>query len=117
MTVERRYSNRHPVDFEVEIRYRRRRFPSGRALNLSQEGIFLETRNLTLPRGTMLDLEIRRWGREWLIPAIVVHGNSRGVGLMFREAQPDLYDLEVEAPTEPRKRYRTTRTPPSHAGL
>jgi len=117
MTVERRYSNRHPVDFEVEIRYRRRRFPSGRALNLSQEGIFLETRNLTLPRGTMLDLEIRRWGREWLIPAIVVHGNSRGVGLMFREVQAELFDLEVAALTEPTNPYRTHGRPPSHAGL
>jgi len=97
MPVERRYSKRIRVDYEVELGYRGRRLPNAKARNLSPEGIYIALDNLTLPSGTLLELEIRRWGREWFVPAIVVHGDSRGVGLMFREPQPVLYQNELQA--------------------
>ncbi len=102
MTVERRRSSRLPVDFEVIMRYRQRRFPVAQARNLSPEGMYVRTSNLTLPTGTMIEIELDRWGRHWLIPAIVVHGDSRGVGLMFRKPQPELYRYEMAAPATPR---------------
>ena len=110
MTVEQRYSNRQPVDFEVEIRYRRRRFPSAHARNISSQGMYVETNYITIPRGTLVDLEIRRWGREWSIPSIVVHGDSRGMGLMFREAQSELYEREIGALWDSMNRCRTPET-------
>ena len=92
------------MKFAVEIRYRGRRFSTAHAQNMSREGIYVQTCRLALPRGTMLELEFRRWGREWQTPAIVVHGDSRGFGLMFHETQSELYDYETGALVEPSAR-------------
>ncbi len=104
MSAERRYSARHPIDQPVYIRYRKRRFSCALASNLSNQGMFLEVRNLTLPTGTPIELEFDCLGTQWLIPAIVVHHNESGgpgsgrqasrgsgIGVMFRDAQPALY--------------------------
>jgi hypothetical protein len=91
MTVERRYSARHPIDLPVYIRYRKRRFIRAHACDLSNQGMFLEVRNLTLPDGTQIELELECLGKDWLIPSIVVHHRGAGIGVMFLEPQPDLY--------------------------
>lgn len=117
MTVERRYSDRLTVEFDVEIRYRGRRVPIAHARNISQDGMYVRINHLTLPRGNMLELQLRRWGREWLILAIVVHDDTRGVGLMFRETQSELYDYEIGALTESVARLSTPEAAPSRAGL
>jgi hypothetical protein len=91
MTVERRYRARHPIDLNVYIRYRKRRFICACARNLSDEGMFLEVQNLTLPSGTMVELELQCLGRDWLVPAIVVHHLGTGIGVMFREPQVELF--------------------------
>lgn len=104
MSVERRYSTRHPLDLQVYIRYRKRRFSCAHGSNLSDQGMFLDVRNLTLPTGTLIELELDCLGKKWLIPAIVIHhkesgrqGSGRqaiqasGIGVMFRSAQPELY--------------------------
>lgn len=57
----------------------------------------METTNLTLPTGTLVEIELNRWEREWRIPAIVVHADARGVGLVFRSALPELYQYETAA--------------------
>ena len=101
MTVERRLSVRHPVEFDVTMRYRQRRFPVARARDLSPDGIYLQTAKLTLPTGTLIEIELDRWGRQWLIPAMVVHGDAQGFGLMFRRPQPELYRYETAALTAP----------------
>jgi len=97
MFAERHRSASHQVELEVVLRYRQRRFPVARARDLSPEGIFVRTTNLTLPVGTLVDLELDRWGRRWLIPAVVIDGDRRGVELMFRTPQPELYRSETAA--------------------
>jgi hypothetical protein len=91
MTIERRYCARHPIDLPVSIRYRKRRFICARGCNLSDQGMFLEVRNLTLPTGVLVELELECLGTEWLIPAIVIHHRGSGIGVMFRDRQPVLY--------------------------
>lgn len=91
MAVERRYSARHRIHLPVYIRYRRRPFLSARARDLSVGGMFLDVQALTLPTGTMVELELSALGRSWLLPAIVIHGNQSGIGVMFREPQPALF--------------------------
>jgi hypothetical protein len=73
-----------------------------RARNLSPEGMYVETTKLTIPTGTMVEIELDRWNREWRIPAIVVHGDARGAGLMFQSALPELYQCETAAGTSQR---------------
>lgn len=91
MQRERRYSARHPVDLTVRIVFRRRRFFDAQARNLSQGGMYLKVRNVTLPTGTPVELELECLGREWRIDALVVHRSGSGVGVMFREPQAELY--------------------------
>jgi hypothetical protein len=92
MTVERRYSGRHPVDIRVQIRYRKRRFSCAQALNLSTDGMYVKVQNVTLPTGTLVELELDTRENSWLIRAIVVHRQDAGIGLMFRDPQPRLFD-------------------------
>ncbi|MCG6985280.1 MAG: PilZ domain-containing protein [Thiocapsa sp.] len=103
MTVELRYCARHPIDLRVHIRYRNRRFFCARARNLSNDGMFLEVQNLTLPTGTLIELELQALGRDWLIPALVVHHRGSGIGVMFRDPQPALYRglTQTEAGLQP----------------
>ncbi|TVQ94366.1 MAG: PilZ domain-containing protein [Chromatiaceae bacterium] len=89
--AERRYSARHPLHLPVYIRYHRRPFLGAQAQDLSVGGMFLRVRALTLPIGTPVELEFDGLGRRWLLPAIVVHGNPHGIGVMFREPQPALF--------------------------
>ncbi len=87
MTIEHRYCARHPMTIDVQIRYRKRHFRSAKGRNLSHLGMYLEVRNLTLPTGTMVTLGIHGVTQDWLFPAIVVHRDSSGIGVMFREPQ------------------------------
>ncbi len=91
MRKERRFGVRRPIDLPVYIRYRKRRFLGAQARNITVGGMFLEVQSLTLPIGTPVELEFREFGRSWLIPGIVIRGNSQGIGVMFRDAQPDLF--------------------------
>ncbi|EGV20387.1 PilZ domain-containing protein [Thiocapsa marina] len=98
MTIERRYCARHPIDLPVSIRYRKRRFICAHACNMSNQGMFLEVRNLTLPTGILVELELECLGKDWLIPALVVHHRGSGIGVMFRDPQPALYQALTRDP-------------------
>ena len=89
MSIDHRYRTRRASDIEVQIQYRNRRFRSARGRNLSDQGMYLEVSNLTLPTGTLVVLEVRDMGREWRIPAIVVHQDKHGIGVMFRDTHPE----------------------------
>jgi hypothetical protein len=91
MEQERRYSARHRIELPVYIRYGRRPFQGACAIELSIAGMFLSVHALTLPVGTPVELEFSGLGRHWLLPAVVVHGDNSGVGVMFREPQPELF--------------------------
>jgi hypothetical protein len=88
---ERRYGARHGIAQPVYIRYLKRPFLEARACNLSPSGMFLEIRALTLPVGTRIELELRGIGKRWLLPAIVIHCESNGLGVMFQQPQPELF--------------------------
>jgi hypothetical protein len=100
MGVERRYCARYPVDFPVQIRYRKRRFLCGQARDLSADGLYLQVRNLTLPSGTLVELELDLQGKQWLVAAVVVHHHGNGIGVMFRDPQPELF-REAAQPMSP----------------
>lgn len=100
--LERRYSARHPIDLKVQVIYHGRRFLGAQGRNLSNQGLYLEVRHVTLPIGTLVELELECLGKEWLVEAVVVHRRRTGVGLMFREPQPELYQgLSQQEPTMP----------------
>jgi hypothetical protein len=88
---ERRLGARQRIDLPVYIRYGRRPFLGARAQDVSVGGMFLSVQSLILPTGTPIELEFTSLGRDWLIPAVVVHGDNSGVRVMFREPQAELF--------------------------
>jgi hypothetical protein len=108
VTKERRYCARHGIDLPVYIRYGRRPFLGASARDLSERGMFLAVQSLTLPIGTPVELEFSSLGRRWIFPAVVVHGDNTGIGVMFREPQPELFSGLIAA---------TEMPPPIAAGL
>jgi len=91
MVVERRYSKRLLVALEARISYRHKRSFPAVATNLSLEGAFLRTRSLSIPTGSMVELECTAFGKVWTVAALVIHCNKEGIWVMFREPQRELY--------------------------
>jgi hypothetical protein len=96
MTIEKRQSKRIPFHNAVQIRYRDQRAFSGESVNLSQDGMLLRSRTLQINKGTMIDLEFHFAGRQWHIPALVVHAGSNGLGVLFSIRQKELYQIARE---------------------
>jgi hypothetical protein len=102
MSEERRYLARHRLELPVYIRYHKRPFLTATARNVSAGGMFLSVKALTLPTGTPIELELRCLGKRWLLPAIVIHGNNSGIGVMFKSPQAELFhDLTQQADALP----------------
>ena len=99
MSVERRYSKRYPMQGDVYIRYRKQRAFPARAVNCSLYGISLQTENLSLLSGSLVELEFFYQGRQWLIMGIVTHSNAEGLGVMFWQTQPEFYEAVVSRAT------------------
>lgn len=90
MNNERRSAARHRVELPVYIRYGRRPFLGAHARELSANGMLMSVQSLILPVGTPIELEISCHGRGWLVPAVVMHGDNTGIGVVFREPQTEL---------------------------
>lgn len=97
MNIEHRYYTRYPAQFPVDVIYRGRRFHSVRAHDIGVDGMHVMATGITLPIGTLVELEFHRWGQEWRIPAVVAHLSGGSVGFMFREPQPVLFRNELDA--------------------
>ncbi len=91
MFGERRYCARHRLELPVYIRYHKRPFLTATARSISAGGMFLSVKALTLPTGTPIELELRALGKRWLLPAIVIHGDNSGIGVMFQSPQTELF--------------------------
>mgnify|MGYP001824423997 CR=1 FL=1 len=100
MHHERRYCARHRLELPVYIRYRKRRFLGAHARNISVGGMYLAVQSLTLPAGTPVELELNHLGKKELIPAVVIHGTSSGIGVMFLEPQVALFQAIAQGTSE-----------------
>jgi hypothetical protein len=97
MTAESRHETRDPPRLTVQVLYGRRRFCSAQVRDVSIEGMSLTLRNLSLPAGTLVGLELGGLGAEWLVEAVVVRSAGTEVSVRFREPQPELFQRLVQA--------------------
>ncbi|MGE5152663.1 MAG: PilZ domain-containing protein [Bdellovibrio bacteriovorus] len=97
MLADRHHGARHPLGLPVQVLYGRRRVCGARVRSLSIQGMALTLRNLTLPPGTLVELELGGLGRAWLVEAVVVHSAGSEAGLLFRKPQPELYQGLLQA--------------------
>ncbi len=90
MTVQKRYQRRLPLNRDIELIYNKRSL-SGKAKNLSAEGMGLQVEALSIPKGMLLEVDLHIEGGHWQIPAVVVHSTATRLGVMFLTRQDLLY--------------------------
>lgn len=90
MIAERHLRASHPLNLTVQVLYGRRRFCSASVRSLSVKGMSISLRNLTLPAGTLVELEVDVPGLDWRGQAVVARSVGAEVNVLFREPQPEL---------------------------
>jgi hypothetical protein len=94
--------NRADLDLPIFIRYRNRHFQGARLRALSSQEVEVSVQALTLPPGTPVEVEFLHSGRSWRLPAQVATESTDGLGLRFRDPQPELLrDLTGPADQRP----------------
>jgi len=86
--MEQRWSLRKPVTLEVKVVYKCHPVVLGRSINISLEGLFIETGIMILPVGSCIEVEFGLMAdtqlEEVRMPSVVVHRNRVGCGIAFQ---------------------------------
>jgi hypothetical protein len=107
MTIEKRHSPRIEAEIETQILHRGRCF-STRVTNLSREGLFLQTDSLTIPPGMFIDISLSVGNHHWQMSGLVIWSCPKGIGVVFRISQPELYEAVLaQNPEETREPHST----------
>jgi len=88
MDIEHRWSSRKDIHIDVHLYYPPLGMINGKTRNISLEGMFVDLQGVTIPSQARLEIcftaEMRGKTIEHRLPAFVVHGSDRGVGLMLQ---------------------------------
>lgn len=88
MGIEHRWSSRKDIHIDVNLFYPPVGMINGKTRNISLEGMFVDLKGVTIPPQTRLEIcfTSSNHGKttEHRLPAYVVHGSERGVGLMLQ---------------------------------
>ncbi len=88
MGVEHRWSSRKEINIDVNLYYPPVGMINGKTRNISLEGMFVDVEDANIPAQARLEIcfiaETRGETTEHRLPAYVVHGNNRGIGLMLQ---------------------------------
>lgn len=116
MSVERRYSKRFSMNGQVYIRYRKQQVFPARATNLSVQGVFLQTADLTMLSGAMVELEMFHMDSYWTVMGVVTHTQPDGIGVMFWHPQPAFYESIIRYALDNQQTDSSWRTMTPEAG-
>ena len=75
----------------VQARYRGKRSFHLTAEHISKDGMFLATRNLSMPINSNIELEFSIGNVSYNIPAIIIDDCSDGIFVGFHQLQPEAY--------------------------
>jgi len=102
MTIDHRHGTRQPLDMDLDlgvwIQHCDGYFARVKASNISCDGIYVRGSNLILSAGSLVALEIKALRQNWRITGCVVHQTGEGLGILFRDPQPELFDLLTNTP-------------------
>jgi hypothetical protein len=86
--MEHRWSRRYPVCLDAFVFHRRSGLIQVNILNISLDGAFVVAEQLALPPQVSVDLTftLETAGKQAIqqMEALVIHGDSKGYGLMFK---------------------------------
>ena len=97
MQSERRWSSRKPLILNVALYYDRIGLLPCQTRDISTEGMFIQTRHVTLAEGIAVDAVLTGLGRtpahHLHLPARIVRVHRDGVGLRFNNFDIDTYQF------------------------
>lgn len=92
--MEHRRGQRLPCDISAVVAYRSLGLVSGKARNISTDGMYLESGPIVVPKNSLVSVHFRLNGRSardrFETDAMVVWVGAGGMGLMFSDPSPDL---------------------------
>ncbi|MCG6974937.1 MAG: PilZ domain-containing protein [Acidiferrobacterales bacterium] len=95
MQPERRWSSRRPIALNVALYYNRIGLLPCKTRDMSTEGMFVQTRHVSLSEGITVDAVLTDQGsfpgHQLRLPAKIVRVNFDGVGLRFHNFDIDTY--------------------------
>ncbi|MGD8842824.1 MAG: PilZ domain-containing protein [Gammaproteobacteria bacterium] len=90
MDLEHRWSPRKNINIDVDLHYPPIGLISGRTRNISLEGMFVELDGVTIPPQARLEISFTAHSHgtafKYRLPAYVVHGSNRGIGVMLQHS-------------------------------
>ncbi|PLY15685.1 MAG: hypothetical protein C0631_06055 [Sedimenticola sp.] len=93
--IEHRYSLRRPIEAEVVLNFRALGLVRGKVRDLGVGGMFVDLGCVQLPLNALVEvsllLDCRATGEAIRAEAMVVHQAGGGVGLMFRDLDPQCH--------------------------
>jgi hypothetical protein len=99
MSIERRRRKRLACDIGAQIIHRGRSM-GAQIRNLTAEGACVHTHTLSVPRGTLIRLNIEIDHLDRQISGLVVRQHTGGLGLVFSRPQPEIYNLVLSRPRQ-----------------
>ena len=92
MTIEKRLSKRIEVNLKMKVLRRGEEVTSGTIRDLNIDGMAMRLDGDPLTKGSMVEVIFQSAGRVWCLPALVIYSNRRYCGVMFADAQRELYE-------------------------
>lgn len=86
--MNKRWNSRKPVSLGLVINYPALGLLRGKAINISQDGMFIETVAISLSRYSEIELTLNLpelSDRPIQIPATIIHSSEKGIGIMFTD--------------------------------
>jgi hypothetical protein len=88
MSLEHRWSSRKEINLDVNLYYPPVGMINGTTQNISLEGMYVSVNGVDIPPQARLEVcftsETRGKSIEHRLPAYVVHGGNKGIGLMLQ---------------------------------
>lgn len=91
--MEHRWSQRKKLTASTIIFVKKLPVLVGRCANISRGGIFICTGETTIHQNCSVELELNFQNRRLVVPAMLVHKSSEGIGLMFNEMKASTRSL------------------------
>jgi len=101
MIANDRRSRRHSVLLETRLMMTDGTLVDASMRNISLDGAYLLPSHHAIPLHSLVDLSLELDRQQFHIQAMVVHNNEAGTGLMFRQAEPTLYQRALNATKTP----------------
>jgi hypothetical protein len=108
--MERRYNPRTHLSSSVLIFHRRMGCIKGVVKNISRHGMFIDTGECALPKGSVIELAgPASWkleGRTGLPKGLIIHSKDGKVGLMLTAESGEIVELSGLSTTTVQKKHR-----------